>query len=440
MTKCVVMWFRRDLRLDDHPALEAACAAGKVVPLFVDDPALRAVSGAPRLAYLHDCLRALDHLMGGALVVRHGSPVEVVAAVAAEVGATEVFVSRDHSPLGRQRDQAVAERLAADDRRLVGIGTNYVVAPGTVRKADETPYAVFTPFFRNWSDHARRAVTESGSGAASQQPNWVDLESDELPARVEPGCELPEAGPESASYRWRKFIDAGLAAYPERRDLPAVDGTSQLSAALKWGTIHPRTLLADLLARAEFETNRVFISELAWREFYADVLFHRPETAWRNLNVSMDAMVLDTDRRARERFARWCSGQTGFGIVDAGMRQLLATGWMHNRVRMIVASFLVKDLHLPWQWGAAHFMAHLVDGDIASNNHGWQWAAGTGTDAAPYFRVFNPTTQQKRYDPDGAYVARWVPEVGTPEAPAPMVDHAAERAEALERYRHATGR
>ena len=185
----------------------------------------------------------------------------------------------------------------------------------------------------------------------------------------------------------------------------------------------------------------MFTSEICWREFYADVLFREPSSAWANLNQQMNAMPLDTDERAAERFQRWASGTTGFPIVDAGMRQLLHTGWMHNRVRMIVASFLVKDLHLPWQWGARHFMLHLLDGDLASNAHGWQWTAGTGTDAAPYFRVFNPTSQGQRFDPDGEYVRRWVPELGhldgaavhlptgllAPNYPSPMVDHAAEQ-------------
>jgi deoxyribodipyrimidine photo-lyase len=196
---------------------------------------------------------------------------------------------------------------------------------------------------------------------------------------------------------------------------------------LKWGEIHPRTMLADLEG-VPGRGAQTYRQELAWREFYADVLFHRPETAWQNLDRKMDHMPVDTDRDARQRFERWCNGRTGFGIVDAGMNQLAATGWMHNRVRMIVASFLVKDLHLPWQWGARWFMQHLIDGDLASNNHGWQWAAGTGTDAAPYFRVFNPTTQQERYDPTGEYVARWVPELAPP-----MLDHRVERDEALRR-------
>jgi deoxyribodipyrimidine photo-lyase len=221
------------------------------------------------------------------------------------------------------------------------------------------------------------------------------------------------------------------------------------AAALRWGVVHPRQLLADLGPERGHE---VFASELAWREFYADVLLREPDSAWTNLNRRLDAMPIDRDAAARRRFERWAAGTTGYPFVDAGMRQLLATGWMHNRVRMVVASFLVKDLHLPWQWGARHFMAHLVDGDLASNSHGWQWAAGTGTDAAPYFRVFNPTSQGLRFDPDGEYVRRWVPELAAisggavhdpglrrPDGyPAPMVVHADEREEALRRYRHAT--
>ncbi len=242
-------------------------------------------------------------------------------------------------------------------------------------------------------------------------------------------CELPAVGERAAHERWEAFRSDGVDTYGDRRDLPAVDGTSRLSPALKWGTIHPRQLLADIDASgAGAKGHTVFSSELAWREFYADVLFRQPRTAWENLNTKMDALPVDTDRAARDRFDRWTSGTTGFGIVDAGMRQLSATGWMHNRVRMITASFLVKDLHLPWQWGARWFMHHLVDGDLASNNHGWQWAAGTGTDAAPYFRVFNPMLQADRYDPDGEYVARWV----TQPVP-PMLDHHAEREEALRR-------
>ena len=430
------MWFRRDLRLADNPALLAAGADGaEVVPVFVVDPTFES-SGAPRLAYLHDALRSLDTSIrarsDGGLMVRHGDPVEVIPALAAEVNADTVFVARDHAPYGRRRDAAVKTALEREDRHLKGVGSPYAVAPGSVTKDDDTPYAVFTPFSKVW----RRIGWDLPVDAPGDDFPWAagrpdDRVSERLGDRPDPAIELPDAGEASAHHLWASFLPERVDDYPDRRNLPAVAGTSRLSPALKWGTIHPRQLLADLDASgAGPKGHTVFSSELAWREFYADVLFQQPRTAWENLNSKMDAMPVDTDAAARKRFERWAAGETGFGIVDAGMKQLAATGWMHNRVRMIVASFLVKDLHLPWQWGARWFMQHLIDGDLASNNHGWQWAAGTGTDAAPYFRVFNPHLQQERYDPDGEYVARWVTDpVG------PMLDHHAERDEALRRLK-----
>jgi deoxyribodipyrimidine photo-lyase len=433
-TRRSIMWFRRDLRLADNPALLAAGSDGvEVVPVFVVDPTF-AGSGAPRLAYLHDALRSIDAGIrergGPGLVIRHGDPVDVIPALAADVGADTVFVARDHAPYGRRRDAAVKAALAADERHLNGVGSPYAVTPGSVTKDDGTAYAVFTPFSKVW----RRTGWDLPAGAPADDFRWADtrgIESDPLGDRPDPEMLLPDAGENAAHDRWHTFLHDGVDDYPARRDLPGVSGTSQLSPALKWGTIHPRQLLADLDASgAGPKGHTVYSSELAWREFYADVLFHQPRTAWENLNSKMDAMPVDTDAAARRRFDRWAAGATGFGIVDAGMRQLAATGWMHNRVRMIVASFLVKDLHLPWQWGARWFMQHLIDGDLASNNHGWQWAAGTGTDAAPYFRVFNPHLQQERYDPDGSYVERWVPD-----PVEPMLDHHAERDEALRRLK-----
>jgi deoxyribodipyrimidine photo-lyase len=424
-----VMWFRRDLRTWHHAALAAAAAEGPVVPLFVVDPRFVEAAGPNRAAFLAGALAALHEATDGTLVVQYGDPTTVVPRVADELGARTVHVSRDAGPYGRARDSVVADRLRAGGRHLVGTGTPYLVAPGTVTKADGTPYAVFTPFSKVWREHL---------ASASRPPESIDVAwegalGDPLPAATPTASTLPEPTPLAASKRWRAFRRDGLDEYHERRDLPAVEGTSRMSAHLKWGTVHPAQLLDDLDPSGD--AHRVFLAELAWREFYADVLMRRPETAWQNLDRRMDAMPVDTDAAAVRRFDRWRTGTTGFAIVDAGMRELRATGWMHNRVRMIVASFLVKDLHLPWQWGARHFMTHLVDGDLSSNSHGWQWAAGTGTDAAPYFRVFNPAAQQARYDPDGEYVARWVPELGTSGYPAPMVDHAAERLDALERYR-----
>jgi len=440
-----IMWFRRDLRLADLPALHAAAAeGGRVVPLFVVDPAF-ARAGVPRQAFMADSLQALDDSLHGALVYRHGDPADAVPALAAEVGAASVFVTRDHAPYGRTRDAAVAVSLRSVGAHLQGIGSNYAVPPGSVSKADDTPYAVFTPFSKAW-----RAVGWSDP-LAVPEVHWLgapEVHCAGPPARPDVPHSLPVAGEAAAHERWDEFLPH-VHRYREVRDLPGVDGTSRLSAALRWGLVHPRQLLADLEPGPGHDT---FINELGWREFYADVLFHHPDTAWHDLNPKMSAMVVDTDSAALARFRRWAEGSTGFPIVDAGMRQLAQSGWMHNRVRMLVASFLLKDLHLPWQWGARHFMRHLVDGDLASNSHGWQWTAGTGTDAAPYFRVFNPTTQALRFDPDGEYVHRWVPELAgvrggavhemgllRPSAyPAPMVDHASERNEALARYRHAT--
>ncbi|MGA0879668.1 MAG: cryptochrome/photolyase family protein [Ilumatobacteraceae bacterium] len=456
MTRAI-MWFRRDLRLADNPALAAAIAEHtEVLPVFVVDPFLVGRSGRARLAYMAAALSALDRDIGGALTVRSGDPVEVIPTLADEYDCGEVFVAKDFAPYGRRRDQEVAARLAAADRRLRGVGSPYAVDPGRVTKDDGSPYSVFTPYSKRWLAEGWTAPLEAPS-----RPNWCTEAGDRNgsigDALGNPTVEFELLPHTEASvqdqwdeFRWRGA--EGLDGYAERRNDPGVPGSSRLSAALRWGVVHPRQLLADLQPSKSHDTYR---SELAWREFYADVLYRFPDTGWRNLNRKMDGLVHDSGPVAERRFAAWCRGETGYPIVDAGMRELITTGWMHNRVRMIVASFLVKDLHLPWQWGARFFMQHLVDGDLASNAHGWQWTAGTGTDAAPYFRVFNPVLQGERYDPNGDYVRRFVPELADLPAAqihapfdakrkgagvplgyvAPIVDHSVERDEALARYK-----
>jgi deoxyribodipyrimidine photo-lyase len=433
MTPPAIMWFRRDLRLSDHPALLAAADSGEVLPLFVLDDRLLAPAGAPRKHFLYDCLRALDHDLGGRLHIAHGDPAQVVAEIARKVGAGSVHVSADTGPYGRERDERV--RKALGDIDFVRTGSPYAVTPGRVRKQDGEPYRVFTPFRRAWLDHGWRKPAQSGVDSA----RWTTLKgSNEIPAG---GSELP-AGERAALEAWADFRDGALADYDTGRDRPDRNGTSRLSAYLRWGCVHPRTLLADLKPG-----NETFRAELAWREFYADVLWHQPRTARENYDRKFDRFEHDSGKVARQRFEAWCEGRTGYPVVDAGMRQLLAENWMHNRVRMIVASFLVKDLHVPWWWGARHFMRHLIDGDLASNQHNWQWVAGCGTDAAPYFRIFNPITQGEKFDPAGDYVRRYVPELrgvpgkavhrlaGLPDGyPAPVVDHAEERRVSLERY------
>ncbi len=328
--------------------------------------------------------------------------------------------------------------VGADGAELIATGSPYLVSPGRVTKDDGTPYKVFTPFFNRWREVGWRAPAQSDPAAVQ----WIDpFGIAGIPQRCEApnpavALELP-AGETAARSGWREFLTSGVHDYAGDRDRPDKPGTSRMSAHLKFGTIHPRTMAADLDVRNPGPA--AYLRELAFRDFYASVLSQWPDSAWRNWNPGFDDIEMDTGAEAEALFDAWKQGRTGFPIVDAGMRQLLHTGFMHNRVRMIVASFLVKDLHLPWQWGAKWFMEQLVDADVASNQHGWQWAAGTGTDAAPYFRVFNPTAQGKKFDPDGAYVARWVPEVATPDYPDPIVDHAAERLEALRRYKRMGG-
>jgi deoxyribodipyrimidine photo-lyase len=430
-----LMWFRRDLRLADNPALlRAVESAGEVVPVFVVDPKLWGASGPSRRAYLLASLDALRDSIGG-LVVRTGDPARAIPELAREVAADSVHIAADFGPYGSARDTAVESALQAAGVALVRTGSPYAVAPGRVLSRQDQAYQVFTPFSRGWREHGWRQPAPVPTGVV-----WhTSAPSDEWPtADLPPGLELPRAGEAAARERWRTFLAGKLAAYGDSRDRPDLDTTSRMSVHLKWGEVHPRTLLADLAAssakRSSVDRYRL---ELAWREFYADVLARRPDSARCYYREELARLPYD---EPGERFDAWREGRTGYPIVDAGMRQLRGEAWMHNRVRMIVASFLVKDLHIEWQHGARHFMHWLVDGDLASNQHGWQWTAGSGTDPAPYFRVFNPIEQGKKFDPDGVYIRRWVPELrDCPDSEIhvphnPIVDHAIERREALARF------
>jgi len=440
-----VLWFRRDLRLADLPPLvEAAAGDGEVLACFVVDPRLEKSSGSRRLQFLGDCLRELDAKLDGRLLVTRGRAEEQIPKICQAVNATAVHVSADFSPFGGRRDETVASALTSTGTELASVGSPYLVSPGRVTKDDGNPYKVFTPFFARWRDVGWR-----GPARSEQTPvKWINPNAVSGVHRIDPPN--PDAafditaGETAAMSSWAEFLDGAVNHYPEDRNRPDRPGTSRMSAHLKFGTIHPRTMAKDLSFR--IEGHAAYLRELAFRDFYAAILHHWPHSAWHNWNRSFDAIEVETNADARKALDAWKRGRTGFPIVDAGMRQLAETGFMHNRVRMIVASFLVKDLHLPWQWGASWFMEQLVDGDIASNQHGWQWCAGSGTDAAPYFRVFNPTTQGKKFDPAGDYIRRWVSELteiddvhdfknGRPAGyPAPIVDHSAERIDALRRY------
>ena len=445
------MWFRRDLRLRDHPALREAASAGPVLGLFVIDPGLWRSAGPARRAWLAASLRSLDESIDGRLCVRLGRPSSVVPRLAHEVGAGQVHVTNDFTPYGRARDRAVVEALP-EGVQGVATGTPYAVAPGSVLNGSGQPYKVFTPFSRAWRSHgwddpepAPRGVDWVSLGSDQRVAAMLDKALDEAPAG------MPTPGEDAAQRRWKSFLDGDLDDYASMRDDPGADRTSRLSAYLKLGVVHPRQLLADT-ADKRSQGATTFESELAWRDFYADVLHTNPRSAWDDLNP-VAGLTYDEPADAIEA---WKSGHTGFPIVDAGMRQLLSEGWMHNRVRMITASFLTKDLHVWWPVGARHFLDHLVDGDLASNNHGWQWVAGTGTDAAPYFRVFNPVTQGLKFDKAGDYVRRWIPELAHLPGkaahepwdaddgyahgyPKRIIDHAEERQVALDRYQRGRG-
>lgn len=452
-----IVWLRRDLRRADLPTLAVAHEAadgGDVAVVYVWDTAQQQGAGAGPRAWLAANLVALRDSFEGRVTLLEGDPVELIPQVAERWGASSVHVSTETEPHGARRDQRVRDALARAGVEWVETGSPYAVTPGRVRKSDGEPYSVFTPFSKAWRSHGWRGPAVEPKGlrlAAAEEDDelWARLQElatgDDLP-------ELPEPGEAGALRRWEEFVDGGLASYAEQRDRADLDATSRLSPYLALGVVHPRTLLADLAGRSGEATQR-FVTELAWREFYGDVLHHHPGSLTADLRPELASMAYDMDD---DMLAAWREGRTGYPFVDAGMRQLVATGWMHNRVRMVTASFLTKDLHHWWPVGERWFWQHLIDGDRASNAHGWQWVAGTGTDASPYFRVFNPITQGLKFDPDGDYVRRWVPELAHLQGaaahepwkaadgyangyPFPVVEHAEERRVALSRYEAAKG-
>jgi deoxyribodipyrimidine photo-lyase len=434
--KRAIFWFRRDLRISDHPALVAAIeASDEIVPLFIMDSRIASKSGSLRLAYLAQSLRALDKSLGDKLLIIAGDPSEVLKDVMNRYAATSVHVSADYTPYGVARDA----KVIANGIELIQTGSPYAVAPGRVRKSDETPYRVYTPFYRAWCTHGWRAPAAKPLNIKAAEPLTGDRKFPEWNAEIK-----ISAGEKVALDRWEEFQSKRLDSYDENRNFAGIDGTSRLSAHLRWGEIHPRTLLAKL---GDSKAHDVFRKEIAWREFYADVLHHNPHTTWDYYAPRFKEMRYE---EPDSKFSAWCEGKTGYPFVDAAMRQLVQTGWMHNRTRMVVASFLVKDLHLEWQHGARFFGQHLIDFDVASNSHGWQWTAGCGTDASPYYRVFNPIEQGKRFDAEGDYIRKYVPELAhlsAAEIHEPwlyldgysdgyaerIVDHAAERLDSLAR-------
>ena len=452
MPTTAVVWFRRDLRLHDHPALDHAVRSyDTVVPLFVVDDGLLAGrwASANRAWFLGRALAALDADLrgrGSRLVVLRGDPRSLVPAFAARIGAEAIVASRDYGPYGRARD-AVTEAAAKDLGVRFSAGRGLLVhEPADLRSDDGRPYVVFSPFHRRWQALPIRPLVPAPdemawpaglAGTTTSTP--ADVLGDPVPT-AQPAF-LLEPGEAAARRRLATWADSdALAQYDTGRDRLDLDGTSRLSQDLRWGTLSAVEVVERCPGDGPGPSR--FRSEIAWRDFYAHLLWQEPRVARSAWRPALEAVAWESDPALIEA---WREGRTGYPVVDAAMRQLRATGWMHNRARMIVASFLTKHLGVDWRVGEAHFMEHLVDGDPASNNGGWQWAASTGTDAQPWFRIFNPTLQGRRHDPDGDYVRRWVPEladvpgehVHEPSGgayPAPIVDHSAARQRALAAY------
>jgi deoxyribodipyrimidine photo-lyase len=448
-----VFWFRRDLRLNDNQALtealkaaESGTKAGVAAVYRFDEASYPELLGI-RQHSLYESLRALSKDLDGKLHVLNTSNIgdfcSKIFGVCQEVGASQVFAMESFDPAGMKEQDQVAKDLAAKGIELKLVGSAYAVRPGTVRKPDGTNYRVYTPFYKAWVNLADVKPVSLPSKAV-----WLEVsQSREIPKPTKESPIRVIAGEAFALRTFARFRKRALDNYDEQRNRADLSGTSHLSHALAHGEIHPRTLLAQLGDSAAHE---VFRKEIAWREFYADVLFHYPHTVDDYYEPRFKKLRYDTGADAKKNFEAWCKGETGFPMVDAGMRQLLAEGWMHNRVRMIVASFLVKDLHIEWTLGAKHFEDHLSDFDPASNSHGWQWTAGCGTDASPYYRIFNPILQGLKFDPNGDYVRKYIPELQHLEGasahepweifdgysagyPLQIVDHSKERDESLAR-------
>jgi deoxyribodipyrimidine photo-lyase len=444
-----IFWFRKDLRLQDNEALtrcaEAAITDGDSTVLACfsfETKTFEKLSGI-RQHSLVASLEALNSSMEGSLHVLAGNCAEALSTLAKQTDVEFVHATESFDPAGILDQKQLAKSLAAIGKTLILEGSNYAVKPGSVVKpTDGSAYRVYTPFYRAWFD--------IGWPAPFKLPNkttWLPGLRSEIPTPTKPAQFKVRAGEKFALETFERFKKRALFDYSENRNRADLSGTSKLSHALAHGEIHPRTLLAGL---RDIPGHNVFRKEIAWREFYADVLFRNPHTVNDYYVPRFAKMKYDTGKEANEKLERWKNGTTGFPMVDAGMRQLATEGWMHNRVRMIVASFLVKDLHLEWQVGADWFEQCLSDFDPASNSHGWQWTAGCGTDASPYYRVFNPILQGYKFDPDGNYVRKYIPELDHLQGsevhepwllidglvhgyPEPMLDHSKERDESLRR-------
>ena len=427
MTQEVALfWFRRDLRLNDNAGLYHALKSGcTVIPLFIFDTNI--IDGLPqddaRIGFIHQSLEELHHGLKKAnscgLLVKKGEPIEIFKALIQKYGVSAIYTNHDFETYAKKRDEEVAALIEENGGSFHHFKDHVIFDGDEVLKDNGKPYTVFTPYSRKWkgklSEFYVRSypITELLNGMWSQIPAFPSLE---------------EIGfkPSSVAIPGSQVSDDLISTYHQTRDIPSINGTSRLGVHLRFGTISIRKLV-----RKAIQLNDAFLNELVWRDFYAMILYHFPKVETRAFKPAYDRIAW---RNSELDFQRWCDGKTGYPIVDAGMRELNQTGFMHNRVRMIVASFLTKHLLIDWRWGESYFAQKLLDFDLASNNGGWQWASGSGCDAAPYFRVFNPELQTRKFDPALVYVKKWVPEFQSFNYPEPMVEHRAARLRALDFY------
>jgi deoxyribodipyrimidine photo-lyase len=423
-----LFWFRRDLRLHDNAGLYYALKENtEVVPIFIFDTTILDKledKSDRRVEFIHQSLQIIQQQLaelGSSLLVFHGNPVEIFKTLKPKL----VYTNHDYEPYARERDEQVKNILAKHGTDFKTFKDQVIFEKSEVTKDDGKPYTVFTPYSRKWKSlltpaHYKSFPTENHF-SSFQKLNTV-----ELPALEEIGFKTT-----SIPFPERAIKQSIIEKYEQQRNFPAIEGTTKLSVHLRFGTVSIRKLVQIALKK-----NETWLNELIWRDFYHMILWHFPKVANQAFKSDYDRIEW---RNNSEEFAKWCEGKTGYPIVDAGMRELNATGFMHNRVRMIVASFLTKHLLIDWRWGEAYFEQKLLDFDLAANNGGWQWAASSGCDAAPYFRVFNPALQTEKFDPKLEYIKKWIPEIGTNNYPKPIVDHKLARERVLKVYKEALG-